>query len=74
MRKGADATLPAAPRARALMGQLLQALCALGRLLARWDEPLLLELHAGLVDLCMGEPWGGAGRGVRGVGSGRWVG
>jgi hypothetical protein len=36
------------------MDQMLQALCGVSRLLAARDTPILLELHAGLVDLAMG--------------------
>lgn len=43
-----------APNRRPLMDQLFQALCGLSHLLASRDVPLLLELHAGLVDLLMG--------------------
>jgi hypothetical protein len=40
------------------MDQLLQALASMSRLLAARDAALLLELHAGLLDLAMGG-WGG---------------
>jgi hypothetical protein len=36
------------------MAQLLHVLCAICRLLDADDAPLLAELHAGLVELCLG--------------------
>jgi hypothetical protein len=40
------------------MDQLLQVLRGVSRLLGAQDTALLLELHAGLVDLCMGQSLG----------------
>jgi hypothetical protein len=52
------------------MDQLLQALCGMSRLLAAQDAGLLLELHAGLVDLAMGEGGGACGASCNLHGSG----
>lgn len=40
---------------RAAGEQLLVVLCSLAGLLAEQDQPLLLELHAGTLDLLLGE-------------------
>jgi hypothetical protein len=40
---------------RAVGGQLLVVLCSLSDLLAQQDMPLLEQLHAGTVDLLLGE-------------------
>jgi len=45
---------PSAYASASLMDQLLQALCGMSRLLAVRDVGLLLDLHAGLVELAMG--------------------
>lgn len=40
---------------RAVAEQLLAVLCSLSNLLAEQDQPLLGELHAGTIDLLLGE-------------------